>query len=149
MLQHRKLLQYFICILHSITTLGNPGLLVLHNTRWRKLLGPPLKDTWGSHAWNYWIKALVALKMENVCEVSNSDFLRLNGRQYIHHAPYNHFDALIFLTRSIIFKVHVPVGSSPQVWTDIKSQSLKPLGDLSLCRSASKTVLVPVLEKQN
>lgn len=38
----------------------------------------------------------------------------------------------------------MPAGFSPHVWTDMKSQFLKPFGDLSLSLSASKTVLVPV-----
>lgn len=47
------------------------------------------------------------------------------------------------LTVSVIFRVHVPAGSSPHVWTDMKSQFLKPLEDVSRSRSASSTVLVP------
>lgn len=43
----------------------------------------------------------------------------------------------------MIFRVHVPAGSSPHVWTDMKSQFLKPLEDVSLSLSASSTVLVP------
>lgn len=48
------------------------------------------------------------------------------------------------LTVSVIFRVQVPAGSSPQVWTDMKSQFRKPLEDMSLSRSASSTVVVPV-----
>lgn len=47
------------------------------------------------------------------------------------------------LTVSVILRVHVPAGSSPHVCTDMKSQFLKPLEDVSLSRSASSTVLVP------
>lgn len=43
----------------------------------------------------------------------------------------------------MIFRVHVPAGSSPHVWTDMKSQFLKPLDDVSLSRSARSTVVVP------
>ena len=49
------------------------------------------------------------------------------------------------LTTSVILNTQVPVGFSPHVCTDMKSQFLKPLGDLSRSLSASKTVLVPVL----
>lgn len=43
----------------------------------------------------------------------------------------------------MIFNVQVPAGSSPQVCTDIKSQFLKPLDDVSLSLSARSTVVVP------
>lgn len=55
--------------------------------------------------------------------------------------PYHHIS--MELTVSVIFSNHVPAGSSPHVWTDMKSQFLKPLADVSLSRSASSTVLVP------
>lgn len=51
--------------------------------------------------------------------------------------------SLMWLTVSVIFRVHVPAGSSPHVWTDMKSQFLNPFADVSLSRSASSTVVVP------
>lgn len=54
-----------------------------------------------------------------------------------------HHQISVELTVSVIFSNHVPAGSSPHVWTDMKSQFLKPLADVSLSRSASSTVLVP------
>lgn len=45
---------------------------------------------------------------------------------------------------SVIFRVQAPAGSSPHVWTDVKSQFRKPFADVSLSRSASSTVVVPV-----
>lgn len=44
---------------------------------------------------------------------------------------------------SVIFKVQVPVGFSPQVCTDMKAQFLKPLEEVSLSLSAKSTVVVP------
>lgn len=44
---------------------------------------------------------------------------------------------------SVIFRVQVPVGFSPQVCTDMKAQFRKPLDDVSRSRSASRTVVVP------
>lgn len=46
-------------------------------------------------------------------------------------------------TISVIFRVQVPVGFSPQVCTDMKAQFRKPLDDVSLSRSARRTVVVP------
>lgn len=48
------------------------------------------------------------------------------------------------LTLSAIRKVQVPTGFSPHVWTDMKSQFLKPLEDVSRSLSANRTVLVPI-----
>lgn len=48
------------------------------------------------------------------------------------------------LTMSAIRKVQVPIGFSPHVWTDMKSQFLKPLGDVSRSLSANRTVSVPI-----
>lgn len=52
------------------------------------------------------------------------------------------------LTMSVIRKVQVPMGFSPHVWTDMKSQFLKPLGDVSRSLSANSTVLVPIFMQQ-
>lgn len=52
------------------------------------------------------------------------------------------------LTISVIRKVQVPIGFSPHVWTDMKSQFLKPLGDVSRSLSANSTVLVPIFKGQ-
>lgn len=53
------------------------------------------------------------------------------------------FAEVLVCTVSVIFRVQVPVGFSPQVCTDIKAQFRKPLDDVSLSLSASRTVVVP------
>lgn len=53
------------------------------------------------------------------------------------------FAEMLVCTVSVIFRVQVPVGFSPQVCTDMKAQFRKPLDDVSLSLSASKTVVVP------
>lgn len=53
------------------------------------------------------------------------------------------FAEMLLYTISVIFRVQVPVGFSPQVCTDMKAQFRKPLDDVSLSLSASRTVVVP------
>lgn len=50
---------------------------------------------------------------------------------------------LLLFTVSVIFRVQVPEGFSPQVCTDMKAQFLKPLVEVSLSLSAKSTVVVP------
>ena len=50
-------------------------------------------------------------------------------------------------TVSKMLRVQSPLGFSPQVWTDMKGQSLNPLVDLSTSLGDSKVDLVPVIYK--
>lgn len=53
------------------------------------------------------------------------------------------FAEMLICTVSVIFRVQVPVGFSPQECTDMKAQFRKPFDDVSLSLSASRTVVVP------
>lgn len=58
------------------------------------------------------------------------------------HSKKKKKEVMLF-TVSVIFRVQVPVGFSPQVCTDMKAQFLKPLAEVSLSLSAKSTVVVP------
>jgi len=47
----------------------------------------------------------------------------------------------------VILSCQLPDGDSPQLWTDMKVQFLKPADDLSLGRSDNSTVLVSTVER--